>query len=208
MTNLITPDMLNRIATTLTPERAREMSDLLNDLCPDYGLTNKTAFKMFLANVLHESGEFARKSENMVYTTAERIRAVWPSRFPAVKDAEPFVRKPEALANKVYGGRMGNTESNDGWTYRGGGFIQLTGKEMYAKYAKNLDKNIEETANLVRSTDHYALDSALWFFCVHKKLTCVAEKGDFRAVVKGINGGYVGIKDRQKYYSLAKKYVP
>lgn len=185
-----------------------EMSDLLNELCPDYGLTTKTAFSMFLANVLHESGEFARKTENLNYTTAARIMKVWPKQFATAHDAEVYVGKPEALANRVYNIRMGNTAANDGWTYRGGGFIQLTGKEMYAKYAKYLDKNIEEAANLVRSTDHYALDSALWYFCVYKKLTCIAEKGDFRKVVYGINGGYTDFAKRLKYYTRAKKYVP
>lgn len=67
--------------------------------------------------------------ENMNYSAA-RIRKVWPKRPEAVQ----FARKPEALANSVYGGRLGNkVGTNDGWLYRGGGIDQLTGRDNYRK---------------------------------------------------------------------------
>ena len=89
-----------------------------------------------LATVFHETGgRMQPVTENLRYTSAERIRAVWPSRFKTVADAMPFVRNPEGLANKVYGGRadLGNTDPDDAWEYRGRGLVQLTGRDNYAR---------------------------------------------------------------------------
>ncbi|MCR5875186.1 hypothetical protein LRS10_13895 [Phenylobacterium sp. J426] len=88
--------------------------------------------------------------ENLNYTTAERICAVWPSRFPTVASAAPFVRNAKGLANHVYNGRMGNRPgSNDGWDFRGRGQAHITGREMYAK----LDAELDLGGELVRNPD-------------------------------------------------------
>lgn len=201
---LITPEQLDQITATLGKARCIEMADLINELCTKYGITEPLPFKMFVANVVQESGEFAHKQENMNYR-AETIVKVWPSRFPTIEDAKPYARNPQLLANKVYGGRLGNTDPNDGWTYRGGGFIGITGKDLYNQYAKYIGKDVSLAADLIHNEDRYALDSACWFFSILKKLIPIAKTGDFKAVVKGINGGYVGLDTRQHYYDLCNK---
>lgn len=88
-----------------------------------------------LATAFHETGgKMQPVRENLNYTSAARIKQTWPTRFPTVASAQPFVRNPQKLANKVYGGRMGNTGPNDGWIYRGDGLPQLTGKENFRKF--------------------------------------------------------------------------
>ncbi|MCK3780472.1 chitinase [Ensifer sesbaniae] len=87
-----------------------------------------------LATVFHETGGTMQPvTENLNYS-AERLTQVWPSRFPTIASAKPFARNPRKLANKVYGGRMGNTGPDDGWLYRGRGLPQITGKENYEKF--------------------------------------------------------------------------
>lgn len=88
-----------------------------------------------LATAFHETGgKMQPIEENLTYTSAARIRQVWPSRFATVQSAQSYVRNPQGLANKVYGGRMGNTGANDGWLYRGRALAMITGKDNYKKY--------------------------------------------------------------------------
>jgi putative chitinase len=87
-----------------------------------------------MATAHHETGaRFAPIEENLNYS-AKRLCQVWPSRFPNASAAAPYAGSPEKLANKVYGGRMGNVAPGDGWKYRGRGLVQITGRTNYAKY--------------------------------------------------------------------------
>lgn len=159
----------------------------------------------FLAQVGHESGNFAVKTENMNYSTPKRIAAVWPTRFNmegsgGKKNAHDYVKNPAKLAEAVYGGRMGNDQPGDGFRYRGGGFLQLTGKDAYAGYARFITKDIGTTADLLRSDDNFALDSALWIYVFGKGLNQIADKGATDDIIKAIsikvNGGTIGLPER------------
>jgi putative chitinase len=88
-----------------------------------------------LATAFHETGgKMQPVRENLNYTSAARIKQTWPSRFASIAEAQPYVGQPQKLANKVYGGRLGNTGPNDGWIYRGDGLPQLTGKANFTKF--------------------------------------------------------------------------
>lgn len=87
-----------------------------------------------LAEAHHETGgQMQPVSENLNYS-ARRLTEVWPSRFPTLASAAPYAGNPRKLANKVYGGRLGNTSDDDGWIYRGRGLAQITGKANYVKF--------------------------------------------------------------------------
>lgn len=198
---------LRKIAPSLTAARAEEISAIIRKKCGEYGITNKEVFRKFLANLVQESGEFGHKVENMNYTSAARIAAVWPSRFTATS-AAPFVRNPRALANQVYNGRMGNHPgTDDGYDFRGGGYIGITGREAYQRYADYKNMSIEAAREYIQTTEDGALDCAFWFFCVWKKLHNRAATATFRSIVIGINGGTVGIADRERYYALCLKHI-
>jgi putative chitinase len=83
----------------------------------------------FLGQVLHESSKLERVEEALYYTTPGRLMKIWDTRFKSLADEVPYLRNPEALANKVYGGRMGNVNPGDGWRNRGSGLIQITGAD-------------------------------------------------------------------------------
>lgn len=85
----------------------------------------------FLGQVLHETGRLERLVEDLNYSP-QRLCEVWPKRFPGVSDAMPYAYNPEALAERAYGGRLGNTAPGDGFKYRGRGIPQVTGKDNYA----------------------------------------------------------------------------
>lgn len=104
-----------------------------------------------LATVFHETGGTMQPvTENLSYS-AERLTEVWPARFPTIASAKPYARNPRKLANKVYGGRMGNAAPDDGWLYRGRGLSQITGKANYAKFGiADTPEKAAEMATAVR----------------------------------------------------------
>lgn len=205
--SLITAEQLKKVTTTITLDRCKVMAELLNTLGAKYEIKDKNVFHEFLANVLQESGEFTHKEENMNYR-AGTLMKVWSARFPTLESTVGYVFNGKNLANKVYGDRMGNRKgTDDGWNFRGGGFIGLTGREVYTKYAAYINEKIEVAAELVRTTDKYALDSAYWFFCILKDLEKKALANDFIGVVKGINGGTIGLDVRKAYYEKCKQHI-
>lgn len=150
----------------------------------------------FLAQIATETGGFTAIEENLNYS-AERLHAVWPKRFPTIDSARPFARNPEKLANKVYGGRLGNTEPGDGWRYRGGGMLQTTGRENYRRAGH------ENDPEALRKPDT-ALASALQFWTSHG-LSAIAARDDVVAVRKAINGGVNGLPEARSWLAKAKR---
>lgn len=153
----------------------------------------------FLGQVLHESGMLERVEEGLTYTTAERICAVWPRRFPTVADAQPFVRNPVGLANRVYGGRMGNTDSGDGWKYRGRGLMQVTGRINYAQVGKALGIDLLANPDLLAQPVYALRASIAWW----EGNVPDSAMGDIVKVTRRVNGGTVGLDHRQKVTQAA-----
>lgn len=210
----MTPEQIAHVCRDVSAGRIIAITDSLNKAIETYGIP-KGAWAEFIANIAHESGEFTIKAENLNYTTAARLCAVWPSRFTVTgeqkkKNAADFIKNPKKLANEVYNGRMGNkTGTDDGYVFRGGGYAQITGREAYESYAAyvnkrdNTSRTAEEIAALVQTDDDWAMDSAAWFFCEFKDLVQLALDNKFKDLVKKWNGGYIGLEERKLYYTRA-----
>lgn len=153
----------------------------------------------FLGQVLHESAGLERLSENLNYR-AERLCAVWPGRFPTLADARPYAHNPEALANRVYGGRMGNVNPGDGWRYRGRGPIQLTGRDNYAFVGDLMGQDLVGLPELMEQP-RYALEA-----CIHWWEDRIPDSmiGDPEKVTRRVNGGLIGLADREHLGALAR----
>jgi putative chitinase len=160
----------------------------------------------FLAQCGHESNNFKATQENLNYS-AKGLLGIFKKYFPTEAKALQYERKPEKIANLVYGGRMGNgpDASGDGYKYRGRGFIQLTGKDNYAAFDKVVPEEIVSSPDLVATK--YPLLSAAWYWN-SRNLNASADKGDTEAVVteitKKVNGGTIGLADRLKHF---KEYL-
>jgi putative chitinase len=156
----------------------------------------------FLAQCGHESGGFRLTKENLNYS-AKGLNGIFKKYFPTLESALPYERKPEKIANKVYGGRMGNgpESSGDGSKFCGRGYIQLTGKDNYTAFGKSIGEDICANPQVV--AEKYALLSAAWFFNKNK-LHIMADGGASDAVVtsitKRVNGGTIGLPDRIKHF--------
>ncbi len=147
----------------------------------------------FIGQCMHESGGFRLLRENLNYS-ARALVATWPSRFPDADVAEQYARQPEKIANKVYGGRMGNTEDGDGAKYIGRGLIQLTGKDNYKAFGEAIGEDLVANPQLVEEPRYAAL-SAGWYWN-KRGLNALADAMDIDTLTKRINGGNIGIQDR------------
>ena len=202
---LITGNQLKQITSTLNNSRCEELAEMLNETAEKYNVKTLDEFDEFLANILQESAECSHKTENMSYS-AKRMTQVWPSRFPTIAAAKPYEHNPKKLSNLVYGSRMGNVKgTDDGWNFRGAGYIGLTGRETFTNYALYAGYNTpEECADAVRNSDAAALDSSFWFFYVLKNLRQKSIDDNFIGIVKSINGGTIGLSTREQYYKRCK----
>ena len=154
----------------------------------------------FIAQCGHESGGFRVLSENLNYS-AKALNTIFPKYFRrAGRDANAYHRQPEKIANVIYANRMdnGDSDSGDGWRFRGGGILQLTGRYNYTEFGKAVDKTPEEAVDYVR-TKAGALDSACWFWDTNN-INKYCDNQDIVGMTKRINGGTIGLEDRKKHY--------
>ena len=169
---------------------------------PDYEINTPQRVASFLAQCAHESGGFRALKENLNYKAAS-LRRVFPKYFPDDNIAAQYAGKQEMIANRVYGGRMGNglEETGDGYKYCGRGLIQLTGKSNYQAFADSIETPVEEIPEFL-ATFEGAVQSACWFW-ESNNLNQFADRGDIITMTKRINGGTIGLEDRIKHYNHA-----
>jgi putative chitinase len=150
------------IASGVGPTQAKLFEDPLAEACRRFGIDGPKRTAAFLAQALHESENLTRMEENLFYSTPERIRQVFPSRVKTLDDAKTLTRNPQALANRVYAGRLGNgdEQSGEGWKYRGRGIFQLTGKTNYDMASRELGIDYGNNPDLVAMPVHACLTAA------------------------------------------------
>jgi putative chitinase len=171
------------------------------DAAKKFNISNPLRLAHFLAQCGHESAGFKAIQENLNYS-ADGLKKIFPKYFPG-NLAEGYARNPEKIASKVYGSRMGNGDetTKEGFKFRGRGYIQLTGKDNYTKFAKFIGEDTVGNPDLVATK--YPLASAAFFFDSNK-LWEICDKGaddaTVTAVTKRVNGGTIGLADRIKHF--------
>lgn len=171
----------------------------LNETFEHFEINTPERMAMFIAQTAHESGNFSATQENLNYS-AKGLTGTFKKYFATEAIAAPYARKPEMIANRVYGGRMGNgvESSGDGYRFRGRGVIQLTGKDNYTACGRALELDLLADPDSV-AQNPVAVLSAGWFWNT-RRLNDWADKGDVVTVTKRINGGTIGLADRKKHY--------
>jgi putative chitinase len=173
----------------------------LAQACPDYDINNPQRLAAFLAQCGHESGGFTAIKENLNYK-AESLCRVWPRYFNA-GNANDYAHNQEKIANRAYGGRMGNGDeaSGDGYRFCGRGLIQLTGRSNYQAFADSIQEDINNLPDYL-ATFEGCVQSACWFWEANN-LNKWADAGNIEQMTKIINGGTLGIEDRTARYKKA-----
>jgi putative chitinase len=201
---LLTVDQLRAMIPTNT--EVEQWCEELNKALPKYDITTDQRIAGFVSQCAHESQDFRALSENLNYKE-ETLNKVFSRYFgPGKRNAAEYARNPEKIANYVYmdefrTSKLGNTQPGDGWRFRGRGLKQLTGRDNYTRFAKDYDMTAEQAAEWLE-TKEGALASALWFWNTNK-LNAIADTGNVAALTKKINGGNIGLADRQQRFAKA-----
>jgi putative chitinase len=174
---------------------------VLATYAPAYGMTTPARLAEYLAQTCNETGGWTRFGENLNYS-AQRLATIWPNRFAVNPRAAPYLPNalaksiagnPEAIANSVYGGRMGNTEPGDGWRYRGRCDLQLTGRDNYRIYGAALGIDLLNDPDQANEPE-LSVRLALEFF-LRARVNAAVDAGDFTKARKLTNGGTIGLAE-------------
>ena len=191
-----------------TNKEVGEWCAALNEMLPKYGITTDKRIAAFVSQCAHESMDFRVLEEALSYKT-ETLLKVFPRYFgPGKENPEEYARNPQKLANYVYmdknrskAGALGNVKENDGFAMRGKGLKQVTGRANHEAFGKTVGMTAEEAAEYLL-TKKGALESALWFWG-SRNLNEVADTADVTRLTKIINGGDIGLADRQQRFAKA-----
>lgn len=177
---------LQRLCKTEAGKKRCEIfAPLLTQIMPVWGIKTPQQQAMFLAQVMHESGEFRYLEE------------LGNNEYLSKYDTGPLAK------------RLGNTPEadGDGQLYKGRGLIQITGKDNYQKCGHALQLPLLKKPELLENPRH-AVASACWFW-FSKNLNKHADIGGITACSIAINGKNKqgtanGIEDRKEYWKRAK----
>jgi putative chitinase len=203
---MITDDELRQILPGLPPDKRAEFLPHLQSAMGEFGITTRLREAAFIAQIAHESKGLTRFVENLNYS-AQRLRQVFPRRFPTDAFAQPFDRQPEKIGNFIYANRLGNGDaaSGDGFRYRGRGAIQLTGRDNYRRFGQMLGLDLEgDPDQAATSAVAFRTAGAFW-----KTNGCneLADREDFVGLTRRINGGIVGLPERLQLFNRAKQVL-
>jgi putative chitinase len=185
--------------------------EALKEILPKYEITTVRRVAHFISQCAHESNNFRSLEENLNYSE-KALNAVFGRYFgaPPKRNAADYARNPEKIANYVYqdefrSAKMGNVNEGDGWRFRGRGLKQLTGRDNYTRFGKTVGMTAEEAADYV-ATEKGAIESACWFWNANN-LNSIADTDDVVLMTRRINGGNIGLEDRQRRYTLAMEVL-
>ncbi len=213
MTVSVTLDQVLELAPNAQPvyRQAFQDAQAVFDRCAISASPLRVAH--FMAQVLHESSGLTILYESLNYS-AQRLPKVWPSRFKPSGPLDPndYAHNAQKLANEVYGGRMGNNQANDGYTYRGRGLLQLTGRDCYAEATKIMRSSDPGAPDFVADAD--AAIAAPWCLSLAanewgaRGCNGLADQDSIKAITKAINGGLIGLAERAEWAKRTKFIWP
>ena len=204
-------DQLQRIAPRAVP-----YLDIINESIERFGIAPAAGEAAFLAQMLHESANFTRMTENLNYSPASLMSTFNTSkhiRFTADMAAmygrtAAHPARQEMIANIAYANRLGNgsIESGDGWRYRGRGPGQLTGRSNYEACGRMLGLDLVGCPDQVAQPDVGCLAFG-WFWSIGNKtgrsLNRLAVEGRIDEISITVNGGTLGLPERSQLTARA-----
>jgi putative chitinase len=197
------PDLLTAAQlAALAPDCDAEVwAPALSSAAAEREINTPLRLAHWLGQLCEESAGFVHLTENLSYS-AERLCQVWPGRFPTLASAEPFAHNPDALAVRVYSGRMGNVTSDDAGKFIGRGPMMITGRAAYRMYGAALGLPLTKHPELAAQPVPGARIAALYWS--DHGLNARADADDIEGITRAINGGLTGLPERKAAVARAK----
>lgn len=185
-TKLITYEDMKIISPRANDDLAKALADSQKEL-EAAGITTRLRAAHFIAQVMTETGGLKRIDENLNYSRATLLR-VFSRRTISEAKASELAGKPREIANWVYGARLGNLgrHTDDGWNYRGSGFLQLTGRANFRDRGNEIGLPLEENPDLVRRPREGMLAALAYW--TSRNMNAIADGNDRRRVRMMVNG--------------------
>lgn len=198
---MITAERMLQLCPQAVPAITAVAPSSLDANLARFGVTSPLRIAYLMGQLAEESASFTTLTENLYYSSAARIAAVWPR---LAGRADSLARNPAALANAAYAHINGNGDeaSGDGYRYRGRGLIQITGRANYEAADRALGFGLKLHPELAAEPGHAAL-VALWFWQSHR-CNEAADRDDIRAVTRQINPALAGLAARAALTDRAK----
>lgn len=195
------------ITCGIGPSQARAFLDPISAAMVEFGICTPARQAAFLAQLLHESAGFTQLEENLAFTSAEQLHAVFRERVPSLPAADQLLNDPRALANRVYCGKNGNGDeaSGDGWTYRRRGLIRLLGRGDYSAARADLGIDVVSCPDLVAQPIMASRTAARWW--AEHGCNKVADAGAWDSITKIIDGKAASDARERREQTLANLQV-
>lgn len=195
---MITADTMRRFAR-LNEADAALHAQALEQARQSSSVTTARRLCHFMGQIYVETAGFSSMIENLNYRDAARLDAIF-SAVRGIEDARALIRQgPQAIANRVYAGRLGNGDeaSGDGWRYRGSGYKQLTGRANYREIGALVGLDLEQQPELAREPATAArIAFAFWDA---RGCSPLADHGDVEGITAKVNGpARLGLEERRK----------
>lgn len=194
---IVQSDVLRGAVLSIAPAAKMRWLDALLSECEKARDISRLQQCALWANVVHETGGMTTFEESLAYS-ASRLLVVWPRIFRSLEDARPYERSPEALANRVYRGRLGNVDPGDGWRYRGRGHIMLTGRALYRECGAALGEPLESDPDRLLDPEVSARAAVWWWRS--RRLGEAADQGLIADVRRRWSGSAIGLSEVQRLY--------
>lgn len=231
--DIITLEMIVAANLGLDTNQCQVVLPYVNKYAHSYNMTDKKEIAHFLSQIGHESG-FKIVEEDLGRYSAKRMREIFGCKggkdnYNRLTDScllgqlrvklwtqeSDYAGNASNLGSYVYASRMGNGDeaSGDGYTYRGRGMIQLTGKSAYQgftlthnKMNPNDHKDFVANPDLIITDIEYGVESAFAFWIKKtnrsgEHLKDLAKHSTVSVVTQIVNGGQNGYADRLKRYN-------
>ncbi len=203
----LTEDKIQHIFRNADPHEVEMFVEIFNKYSDAFGFETDFHVNAFLAQINEEVGlSLTPRRENLNYS-CKALKSLFGyyKRNPmsALKDGRCNGHRANQrnIANNAYAGRIGNKHHNDGWNFRGAGYLQLTGRANYEEMSVPISLTLGHayTADDLASemeTIEGALLSAMAFFLTHKLYKAKTIDG-MTALVNKHTHSY---KQRKKHY--------